>query len=289
MFQSSEKVTVKGFFAAPRVAIMIHPGSWWSGVAHVMFEGDQVVTAVPRSTVYEFNEAEKVAPVIKVTVTGRKVGAPPIMAAPYGSRKEYKENMRQIIDTDLSALEKRIGADCSPEGLRDYLFALMSPRRFIHVIPEGVIYKFKGIDKITTAFYVSAVNNAGKVINFPITEFAESNFLGEIKVMPTRKRAIASVENVNVKEHFKPGTFFNFSQSPRLWMVDSIDDQEGVINLSLACEDDSQPLYKPYSIASMVQAYRSGQTVKFRNYEHAVKRLSRVSAMTYFNPLESDE
>ncbi|QPB11483.1 hypothetical protein JT321_gp56 [Providencia phage Kokobel1] len=283
MFRRSEKVTVNGFFGAPRSGVVIHPGSWWSGVAHVLFDGDQTVTAVPRRLVT------------------REIIA----------KAEDFEQLEKYCNEDVSA-EKAFAAQCGSgdpdihglprETVKSPLFAapygsfadVVKDRHYVVDRVQGRIYKWRGFTSINGTVY-GVLEFGGKMYNLTAESLEAAYSRADLRPYKDHKTAKAWVEvqaNLIYSDWFVPGTFFSFDGSARLWQVADVSDpSEGdvVFTISLCCDDERSKPVKTISLDALKQAYRSGHTKRYADFNAAVADLSDKSPMVYFDPSAEEE
>lgn len=302
MLRSGQTVIVKGFFAVSRVGVVINPGSWWSGLCHIMFEGDQVVTAVPRRCVtHEVEKLENseewktpgenfdkfkeycsedvkaelihnrtsifssVAARPNLQNVPRKTGKPPVFATPYGNDRT------------------------------DFMNGHFKNRHHVVDMKTGRVMKWLGaqtIPKTPGGSLYGCFECRNKVIQIPIADMMALIESRQFVPYPSSKKAREAIQAVDVREHFKPGVFVIFDGSFCLYHVDDIIRRpvdEVMFILSLRCDDEKAKPFKMVSLDGMTQSFRSGHTVIYPDYHTAIKDLKVISPLSYFDSAEENE
>ena len=305
MFLRSEKVTVIGFFGAPRCAVVIHPGSWWSGVAHVMFDGDQVVTAVPRKCLAKFDgedweKFQKYNTADTDAVKGFQSGG---YAGGVPGLKEGE--IPAILNRDEWATPTRVFNEEHKPEPHIYPRRTFTPepsftideiaKDFTHkpyIVDEmrGRVLKWRGLRKVGTTSIYGSFEFGDKQYQIPAAVIVEAYARHELRAfkhLKAAKRWLIERSEMVYQDLFKPGQFFSFDGSPRLWQVEQTtsSSEDGIeFLLFLCCDDENAKPAKVMTLENLAQSYRSGHIIRYYDFEDAVRQLSDKSTLNYYQP-----
>lgn len=286
MFRRSEKVTVNGFFGAPRSGVVIHPGSWWSGVAHVLFDGDQTVTAVPRRLITreitakaeDFEQLEKYC--------NEDVSAEKAFAAQCGSGDpDIHDLPRETVKSPLFA---------APYGSQriDFFLSQFKNRQHVVDMRTGRIMIWLGVRTMPGNALYCEFECRSKILTLPAMVICEALESRRFVMFSSNKKAREAIQAVDIKAHFRPGVFVCFDGSFRLYQVVDFNEngeEAEQFSLALCCEDEEAKPFKTLNFDRLAQCFRSGHTVVYPDYQTAIADLSDKSPMVYFDPSEEEE